>query len=318
MKTFISILLFGLLGFLGCSGSNDATSTTNTTIGQAVPVAPYGIVGTSTPTYEWTPVQGATKYRLLVHDTSRTSSIQDSNQTPIVDVWITAEEARCDSFEGLCTVTPAIEVTGTTWKVLACAGEECGLWSETINFEYKVNNAFRFFDNGDGTVTDSATQCTWTRRMNQEEPTTNWSDAIQMCDELDHANKRDWGLPALHEIKGVIEASKKEPDAFTSQTPASYWTTNVHRFGPLTYCRYPDKGFEQELERPRLVWVVREMQYPGPTIPEVHYGRVFINHKCNTISYDPRLHACIIVKASVTPWCVRGCLKDRSRRQTDE
>lgn len=42
MKTIIGILLVGLLGFLGCSDSDDDTNT----IGEATPVAPFGVTGT--------------------------------------------------------------------------------------------------------------------------------------------------------------------------------------------------------------------------------------------------------------------------------
>ena len=62
MKKIIGILLIGLLSFLGCS-DNDGT---NTFRGKATPVAPWAIIETTTPTYEWTPVSGATKYRLVV------------------------------------------------------------------------------------------------------------------------------------------------------------------------------------------------------------------------------------------------------------
>jgi hypothetical protein len=94
MKTFIGILLLGFLGFLGCSGSNDATSTLPSTFtGKAVPVAPWAIIETSTPTYEWTSVPGATRYRLLVQETNQAATMQDTNETYIIDEWYTAEES---------------------------------------------------------------------------------------------------------------------------------------------------------------------------------------------------------------------------------
>jgi len=57
-------------------------------------------------------------------------------------------------------VTSDIEVIGENeWKVLACAGEECGLWSDGLQFSFSLGGPpyLRFTDNGDGTVTDNKT-----------------------------------------------------------------------------------------------------------------------------------------------------------------
>ena len=126
MKKIVAIVLISFVGFLGCSDGDDGT----TTVGEATPVAPFGIIETTTPIYEWTPVQGATKYRLLVQDTNQTSSIQDTNETAIIDEWYTSEEAGCASEESLCMVTPNIEVTGeNTFQVQACTNIEMVKWS---------------------------------------------------------------------------------------------------------------------------------------------------------------------------------------------
>ena len=71
MNKIIGILLIGFLSFLGCSDGNDGT----TTVGKATPVAPWAIIETSTPTYEWTPALWATKYRLIVQDANEASTI---------------------------------------------------------------------------------------------------------------------------------------------------------------------------------------------------------------------------------------------------
>jgi hypothetical protein len=124
MNKIIIILMFGLLGFLGCSDSDDGTSVVT---GEANPVAPFGIIDTLDPIYEWTSVPGATKYRLLV---------QDANEAVAIDEWYTAEESGCASEEVFCTVHPGIvSVYENTWKVQACAYQECGLWSEPLNYD---------------------------------------------------------------------------------------------------------------------------------------------------------------------------------------
>jgi len=193
MKKIISILLISFLGFLGCSGSDDDTNT----IGQAAPVAPFGHVETTTPTYEWTPVPWATKYRLLVQDTNQASTINDSSETSIIDEWYTAEEAGCSSEDGLCMVTPDIEIYEEhTFKVQACANDECGMWSEILKYEVAPQMVPRFIDNDDGTVTDKNTMLMWSMNANlfgENE----WKDAGSHCEGLTLAGPAlsRWTLP---------------------------------------------------------------------------------------------------------------------------
>jgi hypothetical protein len=203
MKTFIGVLLVGFMGFLGCSGSDDTTSTTSTAVGEAVPVAPFGIMDTMTPRYQWTPIQYATRYRLLV---------QDIAEETIIDEWFTAEEGECSSEEGLCSVTPDVEVVGNTWKVLACAGEECGLWSDELQFSYVVADPVepRFEDIGDGTVMDYNTFLMWAK----DAPMSGrllFSEAISYCDGLSLGGNQDWRLPSLAELNSLIDRSQFLP-----------------------------------------------------------------------------------------------------------
>ena len=134
MNKIICILVVGLLGFLGCSGSdNDGTSTF---AGEASPVTPFGIIDILDPSYQWTPVPGASRYRLLVQDANQASTIQDTAENAVIDEWYTTEEAGCASEEVLCTVHPGIvNISENTWKVQACASQECGLWSEPLNYD---------------------------------------------------------------------------------------------------------------------------------------------------------------------------------------
>jgi hypothetical protein len=211
MKTFIGILLVGFLGFLGCSGCDDTTSTTSTTVGEAIPVAPFGIVETPTPTYEWTPVPSATKYRLVVQETNQAATMQDTNETAVIDEWYTAEEADCTSEGNLCMVTPEIEVIGENeFKIVACANEECGLRSETLTFDFTALNRPRFTDNGDGTVTDNKTNLMWSKDAsrcgNGMLP-----EAKRCCAELSLAGHTDWLLPSISELRSLIDQSQSNP-----------------------------------------------------------------------------------------------------------
>ena len=66
---------------------------------------------------------GATRYLLMVDDARRGIVIEE---------WYTPQDGGCESEESICSVTPEIEVWGDTWKVQACAGENCGLWSDEV------------------------------------------------------------------------------------------------------------------------------------------------------------------------------------------
>ena len=208
MKTFFGILLLGLLGFLGCSGSNDGTSAT---VGEATPVAPFGIIETPSPTYEWTPVPWATKYRLVVQETSQESTIQDTTETYVIDEWFTAEEAGCASEDGLCEATPDAEVIGKNeFKILACANENCGLWSEQLNFDFTAMDGPRFTDHGDGTVTDNKTNLMWSKDASRCHDSM-LPEAKRCCAELSLAGHTDWLLPSISELRSLIDQSQSNP-----------------------------------------------------------------------------------------------------------
>jgi len=227
MKKIIGILLVGLLGFLGCSDNDDATNT----VGEAITVAPFGIVETSTPTYEWTPVPRATKYRLLVQDTNEVATIQDSNETSIIDQWYTAEEAGCDSEESLCMVTPDIEVfEENEFRVLACANEECGQWSELLKFDFSVINGPRFIEIRDGIVMDNYTKVVWLKDAGQYDHK-KWNDAWNYCGTIDLGHPyNSWSLPLISELRSLVDKNHLAP-ALPShhpfknlRFPMTYWS----------------------------------------------------------------------------------------------
>ena len=220
MKTIIWILLIGFLSFSGCSGSDDATSTFT---GQASPVAPWAIIETSTPTYEWTPVPGATKYRLIVQDTNQESPTQNTQETAIIDEWYTAEESGCASEDALCAVTPDIEVfEENTWMVQACANEECGVWSEPLNFDFTAMNEPRLTDNGNFTVTDNNTKLMWTKIADFDGEHV-WSEAVNMCEGFLYMGYSDWRLPSLTELSSLRDALRCH-----SGQPCGYPFVKVH------------------------------------------------------------------------------------------
>lgn len=124
------IMGFAQIVFLAFLGCGVCSAETQYDMGQAIPVAPLGIIGTTTPTYEWTAVPGATRYCLLV---------EDNDGVPVYLAWYTAEEADCADIEGTCKATPNVSLKGDMWSVVACLGEECGGWGPLALFEFVAN-----------------------------------------------------------------------------------------------------------------------------------------------------------------------------------
>ena len=264
MKTIIGILLVGLLGFLGCSGSDDGTSAV---VGEAIPVAPFGIIDTFTPTYEWTPVPGATRYRLVVQDTNQASTNQDTSETAVIDEWFTTGEAGCASEDGPCMATSDIKVfEENTWKVQACANQDCGMWSDILTFSKPTGMMAlpRFIDNGDETVTDTKTSLMWSKDA-RITPGTNWEGADRYCSLLELAGLSDWYLPSLSQLATLIDIHQRHPSLplghpFTGEIGA-YWTSTSHVTEPdaAWYVYMYDGTMSYQWKgRPLNVWPVRE------------------------------------------------------------
>lgn len=233
MKTIKGILLVSLLGFLGCGGNSDAG--TAAVPGKANLVAPFGIIDTLDPIYEWTPVPGAIRYRLMV---------QDADDTVEVDEWYTAEESGCASDEVSCTVHPGIITTGeNTWKVQACANQECGLWSEPLHYDMSpspVSDFDRYENWGDGTVTDKATDLMWGGGSRCE--ASNWADAISCCENLTYAGHDDWFLPSLSMLSSLnYLVNCSNACGFSPYHPVfgrgiAFWTATGHDCNSYNYC----------------------------------------------------------------------------------
>lgn len=227
MKTIIAILLVSLLGFIGCSDSNDGATTFT---GEAIPVAPFGIIDTPTPSYEWTRVPGATRYRLLVQDTNQATTVRDTGDTAVIHDWYTAEESGCASEEVLCMVTPDIDVMGANvFKVQACANDECGMWSDELSFNLAFFDFPFYKDNGDDTVTDMRTNLMWSKYADIYQEGKNWDEAQNCCETSTLAGHDNWRVPTIAELRSVLQGSdmSRMPPTYPVQNVlgAYYWTS---------------------------------------------------------------------------------------------
>lgn len=112
---------------------------------------------------------------------------------------------------------------------------------------YGENN---FQNNGDRTITDTATGLTWMQEDNGKGIL--WEDALAYCEDISLAGHDDWRLPNAKELQSIVDYSRS-PD--TTNSPAIdpvfsstqitneagqtdygfYWTSTTH-------VRYPDRG----------------------------------------------------------------------------
>ena len=79
------------------------------------------------------------------------------------------------------------------------------------NTAYGTND---FADNGDGTITDSATGLMW---QQGDSGPHNWEDALTYCESLQLAGRNDWRLPNAKELQSIVDYSRS-PD--TTGSPA--------------------------------------------------------------------------------------------------
>jgi hypothetical protein len=105
----------------------------------------------------------------------------------------------------------------------------------------------QFVDNGDGTVTDTATGLTWMQVDSGR--AMSWQEALSYAEALDHAGHDDWRLPNAKELQSIVDYSRS-PDTTGSaaidpvfQTTAItneadqkdfpfFWTATTHLDGP--------------------------------------------------------------------------------------
>ena len=105
----------------------------------------------------------------------------------------------------------------------------------------------RFFDNGDGTVTDGLTGLVWLKNANCFGNAT-WYDALSACNGLadgdnvclgggfsltDGSQAGDWRLPNYKELFSIVDAENIDPPLpsghpFSNVQPWSYWSSTAY------------------------------------------------------------------------------------------
>lgn len=107
---------------------------------------------------------------------------------------------------------PAYELTGVQISFIPSSAKEYNE-TVTVNCDYTSGTntisitgtglPARYIDNGDGTITDLATDLMWSKNANHGQMT--WSNAMTYCENLVTNGYNDWRLPSVEQDGGVAE-----------------------------------------------------------------------------------------------------------------
>ena len=163
-------------------------------------------------------------------------------------------------------------------KYLANTGQANTMYFRMVrgNTDYGINN---FVDNGDGSISDLATGLMW--QQADDGTTRNWEEALEYCENLNHAGYSDWRLPNAKELHSIIDYTRC-PDVTNSpaidplfsctsfNNPNGdpnygyYWTSSPLMDGPTPYTDAVYVSFGE---------AQGQMQFPtddAPTIYDTH------------------------------------------------
>lgn len=85
-------------------------------------------------------------------------------------------------------------------------GKAPGNYVRCVNGTEDTYGVNAFVDNGDATVTDTATGRTW--QQNDDGTRREWGDAMAYCETLDLAGHDDWYLPNSKELQSIVDYDK--------------------------------------------------------------------------------------------------------------
>ena len=84
-------------------------------------------------------------------------------------------------------------------------------------------------DNGDGTVTDTATGLMW---QQAEDGDMTWEEALAYCENLELAGHDDWRLPNRNELQSIVDYEALDPSIDTTLFPgtmsSAYWSSTTY------------------------------------------------------------------------------------------
>jgi len=163
-----------------------------------------------------------------------------STDLSVVDTDLIDDNIKKDSvifgitglYEGVCS--SGLPLTGQTTVY------ETG---DDGTYQKGVSNAFT--DNGDGTVTHSATALTWPKAWNGEAANNgatvaSWTEAVQYCYNGTFFGSSEWRLPNINELISILDSTRSSPPTFSVFTDVAtemYWSSTTPTWG-TTYAWY--------------------------------------------------------------------------------
>ncbi|MCP5495230.1 MAG: DUF1566 domain-containing protein [Leptospiraceae bacterium] len=90
---------------------------------------------------------------------------------------------------------------------------------------YGVN---KFTDNGDKTITDSATGLMW---QQEDSASTDWDNAISTCESLSLAGYTDWRLPNTKEQQSIVDYTRSPSTTSSAAIDSRFTTTSLTNEG---------------------------------------------------------------------------------------
>jgi hypothetical protein len=86
-----------------------------------------------------------------------------------------------------------------------------------------------FLDNGDNTITDTATGLMWTKLADLDAKT--WQEALAFCENLTFAGYSDWRLPNIKELRSIVDYTTEVPAIdqifFPDTIGSPYWSSTT-------------------------------------------------------------------------------------------
>ncbi len=95
--------------------------------------------------------------------------------------------------------------------------------------------AVRYVDNGDETVSDTATGLLWSR--SEQTASLTWREALAACENLSLAGYDDWRLPEIRELRSLVDISRQNPAIDTTVFPdtehaVGHWSSSTRHGSP--------------------------------------------------------------------------------------
>jgi hypothetical protein len=104
------------------------------------------------------------------------------------------------------------------------------VYSGTVDDASHATNIYT--DNSDGTVTDISSSLMWQQASSSKEMA--WEQALAYCEKLKLGGYIDWRLPALDELRDLVDGSRHSPAINTNYFPnthsSNYWSSTTYAY----------------------------------------------------------------------------------------